>query len=66
MRVCEQCLQFCSFAVNYQVIERGALRAALESGNYGLLVSEGKDTCLVNGEEEAMEMEENHVRVKDR
>ncbi|XP_060735647.1 bromodomain adjacent to zinc finger domain protein 1A isoform X2 [Tachysurus vachellii] len=49
-----------------KVIERGALRAALESGNYGLLVSEGKDTCLVNGEEEAMEMEENHVRVKDR
>ncbi|XP_053093526.1 bromodomain adjacent to zinc finger domain protein 1A isoform X1 [Pangasianodon hypophthalmus] len=47
-------------------MERGAWRAALESGNYELLVSEGKENLVLNGEEEAMEIEENHIRVKDR
>ncbi|XP_058255487.1 bromodomain adjacent to zinc finger domain protein 1A isoform X2 [Hemibagrus wyckioides] len=47
-------------------VERGAWRAALESGNYDLLASEGKENWVVNGEEEAMEIEENHLRVKDR
>ncbi|KAM9465864.1 bromodomain adjacent to zinc finger domain protein 1A isoform 1-T3 [Clarias gariepinus] len=49
-----------------KVMERGAWRAALESGNYELLVSEGKENWVLNGEEEAMEMEENHIKVKDR
>ncbi|XP_060790357.1 bromodomain adjacent to zinc finger domain protein 1A isoform X3 [Neoarius graeffei] len=49
-----------------KVMERGAWRAALESGNYELLVSEGKENWVLNGEVEAMEIEENHIRVKDR
>ncbi|XP_046711822.1 bromodomain adjacent to zinc finger domain protein 1A isoform X3 [Silurus meridionalis] len=49
-----------------KVMERGAWRAALESGNYELLVSEGKESWVLIGEEEAMEIEENHIRVKDR
>lgn len=46
-------------------MERGMWRAALESGNYELLVSEGKENWVLNGEE-AMEIEENQIRIKDR
>lgn len=56
---------FISICCDYQVTERGTWRAALESGNYELLVSEGKENWVLNGEE-AMEIEENHIRVKDR
>lgn len=47
-------------------MERGAWKAALESGNYELLVSEGKENWVLNSVEEAMEIVENHIRVKDR
>lgn len=57
---------YSSLCCDYQVMERGAWRAALESGNYELLVSEGKENWVLNGEVEAMEIEENHIRVKDR
>lgn len=50
----------------YQVMERGTWRAALESGNYELLVSEGKENWGFDGEEEGMEIEESHIRIKDR
>ncbi|XP_017331444.1 bromodomain adjacent to zinc finger domain protein 1A isoform X2 [Ictalurus punctatus] len=49
-----------------KVMERGAWKAALESGNYELLVSEGKENWVLNSVEEAMEIVENHIRVKDR
>lgn len=48
------------------MVERVTWRTALESGNYELLVSDGKENWLINGEEEAMQMEENNIKVKDR
>ncbi|XP_036449468.1 bromodomain adjacent to zinc finger domain protein 1A isoform X2 [Colossoma macropomum] len=49
-----------------KTMERSAWRAALESGNYELLVSEAKENGVLSGEEEAMEIDESHIRVKDR
>lgn len=49
-----------------KVMDRNSWRAALENGSYELLNPESKENGLINGEEEPMEMDENHVRVKDR
>uniref|UniRef100_A0A672SA94 Bromodomain adjacent to zinc finger domain protein 1A n=1 Tax=Sinocyclocheilus grahami TaxID=75366 RepID=A0A672SA94_SINGR len=49
-----------------KVMDRNSWRAALENGNYELLNSESKENGLTNEEEEPMEIDENHVRVKDR
>uniref|UniRef100_A0A673LXZ5 Bromodomain adjacent to zinc finger domain protein 1A n=1 Tax=Sinocyclocheilus rhinocerous TaxID=307959 RepID=A0A673LXZ5_9TELE len=48
-----------------KVMDRNSWRAALENGNYELLNSESKENGLTNEEEEPMEIDENHVRVKD-
>uniref|UniRef100_A0A3B4BUB3 Bromodomain adjacent to zinc finger domain protein 1A n=1 Tax=Pygocentrus nattereri TaxID=42514 RepID=A0A3B4BUB3_PYGNA len=48
-----------------KIMERSGWRSALESGNYELLVSDAKNGVL-SGEEEAMEIDESHIRVKDR
>uniref|UniRef100_A0A8C2CV90 Bromodomain adjacent to zinc finger domain protein 1A n=1 Tax=Cyprinus carpio TaxID=7962 RepID=A0A8C2CV90_CYPCA len=49
-----------------KVMDRNSWRAALENGNYELLNPESKENGLTNEEEEPMEIDENHVRVKDR
>jgi len=49
-----------------KVMDRNSWRAALENGNYELLNPESKENAVINGEEEPMELDENHVRVKDR
>ncbi|XP_066525550.1 bromodomain adjacent to zinc finger domain protein 1A isoform X2 [Hoplias malabaricus] len=50
-----------------KTMERSAWRAALECGNYELLCSEPKENGVLNGEEEEpMEIDESHLRVKDR
>ncbi|XP_051579394.1 bromodomain adjacent to zinc finger domain protein 1A-like isoform X4 [Myxocyprinus asiaticus] len=49
-----------------KVMERSTWRAALENGNYELLSPESKENGLINGEDEAMEIDENHIKVKDR
>lgn len=48
------------------MLDRNSWRAALENGNYELLNPESKENGLTNEEEELMEIDENHVRVKDR
>ncbi|RXN19266.1 bromodomain adjacent to zinc finger domain 1A isoform X1 [Labeo rohita] len=47
-----------------KVMDRNSWRAALENGNYELLNPESKENRLIN--EEPMEIDENHIRVKDR
>ncbi|KTG44960.1 hypothetical protein cypCar_00016621 [Cyprinus carpio] len=49
-----------------KVMDRNSWRAALENGNFELLNPQSKENGLINGEEEPMEIYENHVRVKDR
>ncbi|XP_072545490.1 bromodomain adjacent to zinc finger domain protein 1A isoform X3 [Salminus brasiliensis] len=49
-----------------KTIDRSAWRTALESGNYELLGSEVKENGVHRSEEEAMEIDESHIRVKDR
>ncbi|XP_051503107.1 bromodomain adjacent to zinc finger domain protein 1A-like isoform X2 [Myxocyprinus asiaticus] len=49
-----------------KVMERSSWRAVLESGNYELLSPDSKENGLINGVEEAMEIDENHIKVKDR
>ncbi|XP_039529838.1 bromodomain adjacent to zinc finger domain protein 1A isoform X3 [Pimephales promelas] len=49
-----------------KVMDRNSWRSALENGNYELLNPESKENAVINGEEEPMELDENHVRVKDR
>lgn len=49
-----------------KVMDRNSWRAALENGNYELLNPESKENGLTNKEEEQMEIDENHIRVKDR
>lgn len=43
-------------------MDRNSWRAALENGSYELLNPESKENVLINGEEEPMEMDENHVK----
>ncbi|TSO25194.1 Bromodomain adjacent to zinc finger domain protein 1A [Bagarius yarrelli] len=49
-----------------KVMERGAWRTAMESGNYDLLTNEDNLNLVLNGEEEAMEIGENHNKVNNR
>uniref|UniRef100_A0A672PC43 Bromodomain adjacent to zinc finger domain protein 1A n=1 Tax=Sinocyclocheilus grahami TaxID=75366 RepID=A0A672PC43_SINGR len=49
-----------------KVLDRNSWRAALENGNYEPLNPQSKENGLINGEEEPMEIYENHIRVKDR
>lgn len=46
--------------------DRNAWRAALENGSDDLLGSEVKENGVHSSEEEAMEIDESHIRVKDR
>ncbi|XP_076834125.1 bromodomain adjacent to zinc finger domain protein 1A isoform X2 [Brachyhypopomus gauderio] len=49
-----------------KVMERSTWRAALENCTYELLIPEAKQNGDLNGEEEAMEIDESPIRVKDR
>uniref|UniRef100_A0A673MJP7 Bromodomain adjacent to zinc finger domain protein 1A n=1 Tax=Sinocyclocheilus rhinocerous TaxID=307959 RepID=A0A673MJP7_9TELE len=45
-----------------KVLDRNSWRAALENGNYDLLNPQSKENGLINGEEEPMEIYENHIK----
>ncbi|KAI4893977.1 hypothetical protein NFI96_015495 [Prochilodus magdalenae] len=49
-----------------KTMERSAWRTALESGSYELLVPDAKENGVPSCEEAAMEIDESHIRVKDR
>ncbi|XP_022621867.1 bromodomain adjacent to zinc finger domain protein 1A [Seriola dumerili] len=49
-----------------KVMDRQVWRSALEAGNYELLCSDGRESGGMNGRVEAMEVDSNHLRARDR
>lgn len=55
-----------SLSLCVQVMDRQVWRSALEAGNYELLCSDGRENGGMNGRVEAMEVDSNHLRARDR